>query len=62
MALTLKLDDSDAGLVRRVLLALTRDKNICDKVVLRANVSAGAQANAALVRIANYIETVEKAG
>ena len=64
MAITLKLNNADADLTRRVLMALVAKPDACDLVLRTANVSRPAVSNAttALVRIANYIETVEKAG
>lgn len=65
MALTLRLTERDAELVRRVLRALARS-DACEGVLFSAQaewvIRAPADATDALVRIANYIETVEKAG
>lgn len=64
MAQTLKLNDFDADLVQRVLLALAARPEACDPVLYAAGVERPIQAEAVahLVRIANYMDTVSRAG
>ena len=63
MATTLKLAHEDATLVQRVLKALVAKPDACHEVLSLASQghSYPAEQVGALVRIANYIETVGKA-
>lgn len=64
MARLLKLSDFDADLVQRILMALVAKPDACDAVLYAAGVERGIHKEAVqtVVRIANYIETVGKAG
>ncbi len=64
MAVILKLHKVDADLMRRVLMALVARPDACDAVLHGAGVERAIHKDAVktVVRIANYIETVEKAG
>lgn len=64
MAVILKLNENDADLLQRTIMALAAKPEACDSVLLLAGVLRAGQGDAVttLVRIGNYIETVAKAG
>lgn len=64
MALTLKLDETDVAMVRRALRAIAARPEECGKILWAASYdrSLTGEVVSALARIADYIETVERAG
>ncbi len=64
MALTFKLNTFDADLLTRTLRALVVGTEACDQVLYAAGLEPSVHKEAVekLIRIAGYLETVDKAG
>lgn len=65
MSVTIKLSEGDADLLRRVLESVGHsDGTVVDEILRRADIRAAAHpgARTTLVRLADYLETVLKAG
>lgn len=64
MVVALKMHETDADLIQRVLMALVARPEECERVLYGAGVERAGNADVvrALVRIANYVDTVVKAG